>query len=91
MVLDLAGRPGGLTVQRFAEIYSQPIVLKPTRFLGYGGRGWQAGGAATNGTKRILDLQPTELHERTPLYIGSKADVGIATSMLADVLTGVGG
>ena len=51
----------------------------------------QAGGAATNGTKRILDLQPTELHERTPLYIGSKSDVGIATSMLADVLTGVGG
>ena len=37
----------GLTVQRFADIYSQPIVLKPTRFLGYGGRGWQAGGAAT--------------------------------------------
>ena len=51
----------------------------------------QAGGAATNGTKRILDLQPTELHERTPLYIGSKSDVGIATSVLADVLTGVGG
>jgi len=51
----------------------------------------QAGGAASNGTKRILDLQPTELHERTPLYIGSKSDVGIATSMLADVLTGVGG
>jgi fructose-1,6-bisphosphatase I len=51
----------------------------------------QAGGAATNGTKRILDLQPTELHERTPLYIGSKSDVGIATNMLADVLTGVGG
>lgn len=37
----------GLTVQRFAEVYSQPIVLKPTRFLGYGGPGWQhAGGAA---------------------------------------------
>jgi fructose-1,6-bisphosphatase I len=51
----------------------------------------QAGGAATNGTKRVLDLQPTELHERTPLYIGSKSDVGIATGMLADVLTGVGG
>ncbi len=51
----------------------------------------QAGGAASNGTKRILDLQPTELHERTPLYIGSKSDVGIATTMLADVLTAVGG
>jgi PPOX class probable F420-dependent enzyme len=30
----------GLTVQRFAQVYSQPIVLRPTRFLGYGGRGW---------------------------------------------------
>jgi PPOX class probable F420-dependent enzyme len=36
----------GLSVQRFAEVYSQPIVLRPTRFLGYGGRGWSAGGAA---------------------------------------------
>jgi len=31
-------RRAGLTVQRFAEIYSQPIVLRPTRFLDYGGR-----------------------------------------------------
>jgi len=33
-------RRAGLTVERFAEVYSQPIVLRPTRFLGYGGRGW---------------------------------------------------
>ena len=33
-------RRANLTVQRFAEVYSQPIVLRPTRFLGYGGRGW---------------------------------------------------
>jgi PPOX class probable F420-dependent enzyme len=33
-------RRAGLTVQRFAEVYSQPIVLRPTRFLGYGGHGW---------------------------------------------------
>lgn len=38
-------RRGGLTVQRFAEVYSQPIVLRPTRFLGYGGRGWQGSGS----------------------------------------------
>ena len=31
-----------------------------------------AGGKATNGKERILDIQPTELHQRTPLYIGSK-------------------
>ena len=30
-----------------------------------------AGGKATDGTKRILDKVPTELHERTPFFIGS--------------------
>ena len=35
----------GLTVQRFAEVYSQPIVLRPTRFLDYGGHGWDRGPA----------------------------------------------
>lgn len=42
----------------------------------------QAGGAATNGKIRILDIEATDLHQRTPLYIGSKADVDIALSML---------
>jgi fructose-1,6-bisphosphatase I len=32
-----------------------------------------AGGKATDGKERILDLQPTELHQRTPLFIGSKS------------------
>lgn len=31
-----------------------------------------AGGKATNGIDRILDIQPTSLHERTSLFIGSK-------------------
>jgi len=31
-----------------------------------------AGGKATNGVQRILDIQPTELHQRSPLFIGSK-------------------
>jgi len=35
----------------------------------------QAGGMATNGEQRILDLTAASLHERTPLIIGSKADV----------------
>ena len=34
-----------------------------------------AGGAATNGVDRILDIVPSELHQRTPLVIGSKRDV----------------
>lgn len=36
-------RRAGLSVQRFAEVYSQPIVIKPIRFLGYGGSGWDGG------------------------------------------------
>ena len=35
----------------------------------------QAGGMASNGTKRILDIEPKELHQKTPLYIGSSAMV----------------
>lgn len=31
-----------------------------------------AGGMATNGKQRILDIVPTSLHERTPVFIGSK-------------------
>ncbi|HEY1696723.1 MAG TPA: class 1 fructose-bisphosphatase [Polyangiaceae bacterium] len=35
----------------------------------------QAGGMATNGTARILDLVPKGLHDRTPLVLGSRHDV----------------
>jgi fructose-1,6-bisphosphatase I len=35
----------------------------------------QAGGAASTGTQRILEVLPGELHQRVPLYIGSKGDV----------------
>lgn len=31
----------------------------------------QAGGRATNGKQRILELKPTEIHQRTPIFIGS--------------------
>jgi len=43
----------------------------------------QAGGAACDGTTRILDIQPTELHQRSPLYIGSKAEVELAHETLS--------
>src|SRR5436309_4077556 len=42
----------------------------------------QAGGAATDGVQRILDIQPTELHQRTPLFIGSANHVDAARAML---------
>ncbi len=35
----------------------------------------QAGGAATNGRERILDIQPTQLHQRVSVILGSKNEV----------------
>jgi len=35
----------------------------------------QAGGIATTGTKRILDIVPTGIHERCPVFLGSRDDV----------------
>src|SRR5262252_2412624 len=35
----------------------------------------QAGGAATTGSERILDVKPTSLHQKVPLIIGSLEDV----------------
>ena len=35
----------------------------------------RAGGAATTGTERVLDIIPRELHQRTPLILGSQEDV----------------
>ena len=40
----------------------------------------QAGGAATNGQQRILDLQPSQLHERVSVILGSKNEVELVTS-----------
>ena len=45
--------------------------------------GWlieQAGGAATNGRQRILDIQPGHLHERVSVILGSKNEVERVTS-----------
>jgi len=39
----------------------------------------QAGGAATTGRQRILEIQPTGLHQRVPVFLGSKKEVEIAT------------
>jgi fructose-1,6-bisphosphatase I len=35
----------------------------------------QAGGMGSDGKGRILDLKPTQLHQRTPVYIGSRSMV----------------
>lgn len=41
-----------------------------------------AGGRATDGKKRILEVQPESLHERTPIYIGSEEDVLLVEKFL---------
>ena len=40
----------------------------------------QAGGSSTTGRVRIMDIQPTELHQRVPVIIGSKNEVDRVTS-----------
>ena len=40
----------------------------------------QAGGAATDGRTRILEVAPEHLHQRLPVFLGSKAEVEVATS-----------
>ncbi|MEO1133691.1 MAG: class 1 fructose-bisphosphatase [Cyanobacteria bacterium J06639_1] len=44
----------------------------------------QAGGRATTGDIRILDIQPTEIHQRVPLIIGSAENVAEVESILRD-------
>lgn len=44
----------------------------------------QAGGYASNGHKSILDIEPTDLHQRTPFYIGNHSLVHQAELFLAN-------
>ena len=41
-----------------------------------------AGGIGTSGTENILDMQPTELHQRVPIFIGSKNMVEQAIALI---------
>lgn len=43
----------------------------------------KAGGRATNGVGRILEIQPEQLHQRTPLFIGSSGMMDELESCLA--------
>lgn len=44
----------------------------------------QAGGAASNGQRPILDLVPSQLHEHTPLFAGSRAEVQYLVRLLQE-------
>ncbi|MFH1454488.1 MAG: class 1 fructose-bisphosphatase [Armatimonadota bacterium] len=44
----------------------------------------QAGGLASNGRERILEIEPKDLHQRTSLYIGSREDVQMLEKFIAE-------
>ncbi|TKC06195.1 class 1 fructose-bisphosphatase [Pedobacter frigoris] len=44
----------------------------------------QAGGVASDGFNRILDIEPTELHQRTAIFIGSEQMVRTAEQLMAE-------
>jgi fructose-1,6-bisphosphatase I len=44
----------------------------------------QAGGRATNGKQRILEIQPKKLHQRVPIFIGSEEDVKMVEKFMAE-------
>jgi len=44
----------------------------------------QAGGRATDGKQRILDIKPEKLHQRVPIFIGSEEDVLMVEKFMAE-------
>ncbi|KQZ44259.1 class 1 fructose-bisphosphatase [Duganella sp. Root1480D1] len=46
----------------------------------------QAGGMATDGKRRILDIQPEKLHQRVPVFLGSRDEVALVTSYHQEVV-----
>jgi fructose-1,6-bisphosphatase I len=49
----------------------------------------QAGGRASDGEREILGIQPQDLHERTPVYLGTREYVENAERLLAGAAVGV--
>lgn len=43
----------------------------------------QAGGTASNGKMNILDIKPESIHQKTPLFLGSKEDIKLVEKLLA--------
>ena len=46
-----------------------------------------AGGYASDGENKILDIKPTGIHQQVPLYIGSPGEVDLAQSLIATAKT----
>ncbi len=48
----------------------------------------QAGGRATNGSQRMLDVVPRALHQRTPVFLGSEEDVALCERFMRESVAG---
>jgi fructose-1,6-bisphosphatase len=48
----------------------------------------QAGGKSTTGRERVMEMSPTELHQRVPLIFGSKNEVERVTEYHAEYSSG---
>ena len=48
----------------------------------------QAGGTAIDGTRRVLDIQPDSIHQRTPLVVGSRVELADFERFVANSNTG---
>ena len=77
-VIEEVGRAHGLSVFRGSENdlvdrYYQAAKMyeaNPIAFIAE-----QAGGIATDGERRVLEVEPTEIHQRTPLVVGSVTEM----------------
>lgn len=57
-----------------------PFELNPMAFLMEA-----AGGVASDGSRRILDLECRDLDQRSPVYIGSREEVALAEKFLSEM------
>ena len=67
----LQGAPNG-KLRLLYELYPMAYLIE------------QAGGAASTGKQRILDIIPAQIDERAPVFIGCKDDVALAESFIAE-------
>ena len=64
-----------------AELWTIPRIWKAS-CLSRGVHGLQAGGKGSTGTERVLDVCPEKVHQRVPLFIGSRKEVEYAESFI---------
>lgn len=70
------GFPMAYLIEQVSMVHRTGSVMQNEEHkLTWRGIASQAGGVATTGTERILDIVPTSIHQRIPVFLGSKEDV----------------